>query len=381
MPIHLTAGKPVFALAILFTLTTASVFPDPQPPSAAPLPAGRALPFRTAIFESSMRFAGSPTGPRVRVWYSPLGSLEERVNSEGTSYVLRGDRYSYVWAKGRQTGVKTVLSGSSRAAGLPDALDVIRETGFDLLPSNSKFVGVDEIDGRRVKHYDFRWRDHFQKAIREGSIWVLEDRLFPVKFVNTGAGGKFEIVNSNFRFDVEIPKELFEPPKDIRFSEFEAGFSGRGGGGRSPNFPAAPRPLQVTPLPDAAYAVEWISADVPARIEPLEKKIISVSFRNVSTIAWPNPSTTDPDHSSGAYAVRLCSRWTKAGEPPKIESYKTRTDLRQPLQPGQTVTLAVTVTAPSEPGRYELQFDLVQELVSFFERKGVERLVRTVEVR
>ena len=382
MPVRLISRMFPAAAFLLLGAASRLAAAAPSPPTGTAEPPGTSLPFRSAIFESSLRFSGSPAGSTVKVWYSPTASLEEIATTEGVSYVLRGSLYSYGWLKGGKTGFKTALGGSAREAGFPDAIDVIRETGFDLLPTNSKFVGVEESGGLRLRHYDFRWRDHMRKGVREGSIWVLEDRPFPVRFVNTGVGGKFEVVNSNFRFDVEIPRELLEPPKNVRFTEFEGGMSIRGGGrGGAASLPG---PIPKGPgvaLADEAFRVEWRSADVPPRLKPSETANVSVTFRNVSSIAWPDPSTTDPAHSSGSYAVRLCSRWTKEGETPQAKDYKTRTDLSEPLRPGQQATLTVAVTAPSLPGRYELQFDLVQELVGYFESKGAPRLARTVEVR
>ena len=66
---------------------------------------------------------------------------------------------------------------------------------------------------------------------------------------------------------------------------------------------------------------------------------------------------------------------------PLPSSYDARADLRQPLRPGDSATLSIPVRAPKKPGEYQLQFDLVQELVSWFEEKGAPPLRVPVTVR
>jgi len=52
----------------------------------------------------------------------------------------------------------------------------------------------------------------------------------------------------------------------------------------------------------------------------------------------------------------------------------------EPLAPGASTALAVQVTAPAQPGDYQLQLDLCQELVSWFEAKGAVQLLAPVKV-
>jgi hypothetical protein len=43
--------------------------------------------------------------------------------------------------------------------------------------------------------------------------------------------------------------------------------------------------------------------------------------------------------------------------------------------------MAIEVTAPPAAGEYQLQLDLCQELVSYFEPKGADRLLVPVTVK
>ena len=55
--------------------------------------------------------------------------------------------------------------------------------------------------------------------------------------------------------------------------------------------------------------------------------------------------------------------------------------IKRDLQPGGRVAMSVRVTTPEEPGSYVLQITLVHELVTWFENKGADTIIRPVVVR
>ena len=72
--------------------------------------------------------------------------------------------------------------------------------------------------------------------------------------------------------------------------------------------------------------------------------------------------------------------WTSISQFPVYASYhlrqafdNPRTRLPSEIGPGQRATVAVRVTAPSEPGEYVAEIDLVHEFVAWFASKGLER--------
>ncbi len=134
-----------------------------------------------------------------------------------------------------------------------------------------------------------------------------------------------------------------------------------------------------SPLADSAFQVEWLSAEVPAQMKAGEVVTVKVKVRNSSDQVWPDPKTADPA-ASGAYAVRLAWRWRTSEEMTTGEGTSNRADLVEPLGPGRETTISIDVTAPKQPGEYKLQFDLVQELVSFFEERGAKLEVVPVTV-
>lgn len=135
-----------------------------------------------------------------------------------------------------------------------------------------------------------------------------------------------------------------------------------------------------SPMADSAFQVGWLSADVPAQMKPGEVVNVKVKVRNISDQVWPDPKTAEPS-ATGAYAVRLAWRWRTSDEMTTGEGTTNRTDLTEPLGPGREATLAIDVTAPKQPGEYKLQFDLVQEMVAFFEDRGAKVEVVPVNVQ
>lgn len=141
------------------------------------------------------------------------------------------------------------------------------------------------------------------------------------------------------------------------------------------------RAPRVQPLPPEAFRVEWGVPSVPPVLKAGETRDVTVTFRNASPAVWPDPrSTGGASAGSGVGAVRLAYRWWSADAPIPVVDYADRTDLSRPLRPGESATLAVKLAVPRTPGDYELQFDLCQELVAWFEPRRAKRLILPVRV-
>jgi hypothetical protein len=134
----------------------------------------------------------------------------------------------------------------------------------------------------------------------------------------------------------------------------------------------------VRPLPDQAFRVEWVGHDVPIFMKAGATRRITVTVKNASRLPWPDPDATsyEPPESG---AVRLAYRWWPLSSATPL-AWGARADLARLLRPGQTATLSVDVTAPANPGNYRLQFDLVQEMVTFFADKAAAQLMVPVRI-
>jgi hypothetical protein len=146
-----------------------------------------------------------------------------------------------------------------------------------------------------------------------------------------------------------------------------------GAASATPSIPA------VQPLPDEAYRVEWVANTVPPIMKPGASATVTVTIKNVSAVSWPGPNSSGSG-PSGAGAVRLGQRWWSPTAPIPIGEAPTRADLEHGLGPGESATLQVVVTAPTSPGEYQLEFDLIQELVAWFGRKGAATALVPVRV-
>lgn len=121
------------------------------------------------------------------------------------------------------------------------------------------------------------------------------------------------------------------------------------------------------------YAVEWINHDIPQTMSAGDHATIHVSGKNTGDWIWLNPSEANPSRPDGRYAVRLCYRWTTS-DSQLFPQESGRGDLQMPVGPGKVANFTMDVIAPEDANRYELQIDLVEELVTFFSTRGAEKL-------
>lgn len=136
----------------------------------------------------------------------------------------------------------------------------------------------------------------------------------------------------------------------------------------------------AAPLPASALHVRWGQAEgIPATLAAGTTVRATVAFTNAGDTTWPDPVRGDPQKTNGGYAVRMAYTWTQIDRGVRMRS-AARRDLKQPLPPGQSVTVTIPVTAPTEPGDYELSFELVQELVVWFADAGADTLNVPVRV-
>jgi hypothetical protein len=152
-----------------------------------------------------------------------------------------------------------------------------------------------------------------------------------------------------------------------RTPETEAPVDAQGG-------PTAPKPAHNT------YALEWVSNDIPATMPAGKPASIKVSVKNTGDWPWNDPFAANPSQPNGTYAVRLSYRWM-APNGQALPQDSARGELTAPVPPGGTAKFTMTVTAPKDPGNYQLQVDLVEELVVFFSAKGTQKLSVPVAVQ
>jgi hypothetical protein len=125
--------------------------------------------------------------------------------------------------------------------------------------------------------------------------------------------------------------------------------------------PAEPRPAPS----DRRYAVEWRDVEVPTSWSAGDVRDVTLTVVNRGPETWPD--LLHADRMTGRGAVRLTWCWRDA---PRSPCRQERTELPSPLGPGQAADVTVSVKAPAAPGRYLLEIELVEELVTLFRDRG-----------
>jgi ubiquinone/menaquinone biosynthesis C-methylase UbiE len=139
----------------------------------------------------------------------------------------------------------------------------------------------------------------------------------------------------------------------------------RVGGALLLQIPSQPR--TTAPLDAAAMRAEIRVDDAPGMLTAATSATVRAVVTNLSGHPWP-----------AGRLVKLGNHWY-SGENLVIQD-DGRTDLPHDVAPGESVPLDLLVTAPSLPGRYLLQLDMVQEFVSWWQEHGSQPVGTPVEV-
>ena len=134
---------------------------------------------------------------------------------------------------------------------------------------------------------------------------------------------------------------------------------------------AATQSATVTVTP---YGVAWGANTLPSTMSANGTATVIASFTNAGSATW-NAAGTNP--------VRFAYHWRNGACPGTSSAVfdGVRTALAADVAPGGAVTnLSATVAAPAAAGTYCLQYDLVQEGVTWFSWQGVAVQQATVTV-
>ena len=126
--------------------------------------------------------------------------------------------------------------------------------------------------------------------------------------------------------------------------------------------------------PRSAYDADYIEHNTPPTMIAGQTNAVQFTLRNSSYRTWP---------AGGPNPVRLGYHWyTSSGqEVPATLWDDHRTQLPYDVLPGDQVTLNCNLGAPRQPGSYELRWDLVEEMRTWFAWQGVETLNIAVTVK
>lgn len=132
-----------------------------------------------------------------------------------------------------------------------------------------------------------------------------------------------------------------------------------------------PPPLVMA---DTAFRAELVATNVPTVMARGEKRPVRVEVRNASETRW-HTNGLDPSYKlrssdDDMYRIYLGNHWLDDASQKIIINDDGRTALPEILNPGDSATILLGISAPKDPGEYILELDLVQENITWFAAKG-----------
>ncbi len=131
------------------------------------------------------------------------------------------------------------------------------------------------------------------------------------------------------------------------------------------------------PLTDKAFKAKISIEHAPTSIKTNSSSRIKLRVKNLSNTVWPSKSLP---LLNGEFAINLGDHWLDKNGKMLIHDLD-RSGLPRDVKPGEEVTIETNLTAPSTPGDYILEYDMVQEAVTWFARKGSKTSRVNVKVK
>src|ERR1051325_11592366 len=123
------------------------------------------------------------------------------------------------------------------------------------------------------------------------------------------------------------------------------------------------------PLPDRAFRALLALKDPPTKLRAGQKETVVVRIKNASDVFWWARGGETNDASSNRFYIAVGDRWLQE-DGKLLTEMDGRIGIPKDLRPGEEVEVPLTISAPTTPGNYVLEVDLVQEQVSWFHDKG-----------
>ena len=115
-----------------------------------------------------------------------------------------------------------------------------------------------------------------------------------------------------------------------------------------------------------------LSAPPLPALHARQEVVVPVTLRNDGVMTW---------EASGVLPIQVSYHWMSPDKELYLLFDGARTTLPHDVAPGETVSVHAIVRAPDEPGEYRLQWDLVHENVTWFDRKeGMTADLRTYTI-
>lgn len=123
------------------------------------------------------------------------------------------------------------------------------------------------------------------------------------------------------------------------------------------------------PLPDRAFRALLAFKDAPTKLRTGQKETVVVRVKNGSDVYWWARGGEPNDSPSNKFYIAVGNLWLQE-DGKLLTEMDGRIGLSKDLRPGEEVEVPLSISAPTTPGNYILEVDLVQEQVSWFHDKG-----------
>ena len=127
-------------------------------------------------------------------------------------------------------------------------------------------------------------------------------------------------------------------------------------------------------LPDNAYKalISFPYKEISTRTNVVH---LTVTCKNTSKYVWPKDLS-----KTLKYTINMSYRWLSASRKP-MSGFDSRIPLPHSLHPGESVTFTLNILVPYKSGIYFLEFDMVQENVTWFRQKGSPTSIIEIDVK
>lgn len=205
-------------------------------------------------------------------------------------------------------------------------------------------------------HLDLMWRT---RAERERKVYERYD----------GQCAAFYLFEDTYE-----PEEVVPVSDDIVTGLATVGLLGSTGVVRAEVQPAAKPDVLLSETAECAqahshditvYSVEYRAHDMPATLDPGTSCLVALTLRNTSDAAWYTGSERGPVQLS--YHI-----WSASGA--EVVHEGARTSLPATVRPGDAVRISAWMGSPPHPGRYVVEWDMVQEGAGWFAERGARTL-------
>ena len=120
------------------------------------------------------------------------------------------------------------------------------------------------------------------------------------------------------------------------------------------------------------YREQIVAINPPSEMRVGNKVDIRFKVKNLGNVTWPATGTKD-----FRYQINMGNHWILNG----TANEDSRAVMSGDLSPGSETEMTMTVKAPSVPGNYVLEIDMVHEGVTWFKERGATPLSLPVRVQ